>query len=83
MMKNLLNYIIPFIILILIFRFFSFIMFYTIRFWYISIPLVLYLIYEFRKNRKKQTFKKDTGLNPSDEIKLKEDPIIEDENDVR
>ena len=78
-MKNLLNYIIPFLILILVFRFFNFVMYFAIRFWYVSIPLVLYLIYEFRKSRKKNNFKQDTGLDPDNEVKLKEDPIIEDE----
>ena len=78
-MKNLLNYIIPFLILILVFRFFNFIMYYSIKFWYISIPLVLYLFYEFRKSSKRKKFKQDTGLNPDNEVKLKEDPIIEDE----
>ena len=82
-MKNILNYIIPFIVLILVFRFFSFIMYFAFRFWYISIPLVLYLVYEFRRNRKKRKFNQETGLDPSDEIKLKEDPIIEDEKDDR
>ncbi len=79
-MKNLLNYIIPFLILILVFRFFNFVMYFTIRFWYVSIPLVLYLFYEFRKSRKKNKFKHDTGLDPDNEVKLKEDPIIEDED---
>ena len=78
-MKNLLNYIIPFLILILVFRFFNFVMYFAIRFWYVSIPLVLYLLYEFRKSRKKNKFKQDTGLNPKDEVKLKEDAVIEDE----
>ena len=78
-MRNLLNYIVPFLILILIFRFFNFVMYFAIRFWYVSIPLVLYLLYEFRKNRKKNKFKQDTGLNPDDEVKLKEEAIIEDE----
>lgn len=79
-MKNLLNYIIPFLILILVFRFFNFVMYFAIRFWYVSIPLVLYLFYEFRKSRKKNKFKHDTGLDPDNEVKLKEDPIIEDED---
>ncbi len=78
-MKNFLNYIIPFLVLILVFRFFSFIMYFAIRFWYISIPLVLYLLYEFRKSRKQKKFKQDTGLDPEKEVKLKDDPIIEDE----
>ena len=80
-MKNLLNYIIPFLILILVFRFFNFVMYFAIRFWYVSIPLVLYFLYEFRKNRKKNKFKQDTGLNPKDEVKLKEDAVIEDEEE--
>ena len=78
-MRNLLNYIIPFLILILVFRFFNFIMYFAIRFWYISIPLALYLFYEFRKSRKQNRFKQDTGLDPDNEVKLKDDPIIEDE----
>ena len=78
-MKNLLNYIIPFLILILIFRFFNFIMYFAIRFWYVSVPLALYLFYEFRKSRKQNRFKQDTGLDPNKEVKLKEDAVIEDE----
>ena len=79
-MKNLLNYIVPFLIMILVFRFFNFIIIFAIRFWYVSIPLVLYLLYEFRKRRKQNKFKQDTGLDPEKEVKLKEDPIIEDED---
>ena len=78
-MKNLLNYIVPFLILILVFRFFNFIMYFAIRFWYVSIPFVLYLFYEFRKSSKKKKFKQNTGLDPEKEVKLKEDAIIEDE----
>ena len=78
-MKNLLNYIIPFLILILVFRFFNFVMYFAIRFWYISIPIALYLLYEFRKSRKRKKFKQDTGLDPNKEVKLKEDAVIEDE----
>ena len=78
-MKNLLNYIIPFLIVILVFRFFGFIMTYAIRFWYVSIPLILYFLYEFRKSKKRTIFRRETGLNPEDEVKLKEDPVIEDE----
>ena len=55
-------------------------MYFVIRFWYVSIPLVLYLIYEFRKSRKKNKFKQDTDLNPDNEVKLKEDAVIEDED---
>jgi hypothetical protein len=78
-MKNLLNYIVPFLILILIFRFFNLVMSFAIRFWYVSIPLALYLFYEFRKSRKRKKFKQDTGLDPDKEVKLKEDAVIEDE----
>lgn len=78
-MKNLLNYIVPFLILILVFRFFNFIMYFAIKFWYVSIPLVLYLLYEFRKSSNRKKFKQDTGLDPDKEVKLKEDAVIEDE----
>jgi len=78
-MKNLINYIIPILIMILVFRFFNYIMYFAIRFWYISIPLVLYLIYEFRKSRKRMKFKQDTELDPGKEVKLKKEPIIEDD----
>jgi len=54
-------------------------MYFAIRFWYISIPLALYLLYEFRKSRKQKKFKQDTGLDPENEVKLKEDAVIEDE----
>lgn len=80
-MKNILNYIIPFLILILVFRFFNFIMYFAIRFWYISIPLALYLFYEVRKSSKRKKFKQDTSLDPDKEVKLKEDAIIEDEDE--
>jgi len=52
---------------------------YAIRFWYVSIPLILYFLYEFRKSKKRTIFRRETGLNPEDEVKLKEDPVIEDE----
>jgi len=54
-------------------------MYFAIRFWYVSIPLVLYLFYEFRKNSKRKKYKQETGLDPDNEVKLKEDAIIEDE----
>ena len=78
-MKNLLNYIIPFLVLILVFRFFNFIMYFAIKFWYVSIPLALYLFYDFRKSSKRKKFKHNTALNPDNEVKLKEKPIIENE----
>ena len=55
-------------------------MYFAIRFWYVSIPLALYLFYEFRKSRKKREFKQGTGLNPDNEVKLKEDAVVEDED---
>lgn len=56
-------------------------MFYAIRFWYVSIPLLIYLFYKFMKNKKRSDFSKTTGLDPDNEVKLKEDPIIKDEDD--
>ena len=79
-MKTLLRYVIPFLVLVLVFRFSSFILLYAIRFWYVSIPLALYFLYEFRKSSKRKKFKQDTGLDPDKEVKLKEDAVIEDEN---
>jgi len=80
-MKNLVNYLFPFLLLIIIFRFFNIIMFYAIRFWYVSIPLVIYLVYSTLRRREKTKFSKQTGLDPDDEVKLKEKPIIEDEDE--
>jgi len=56
-------------------------MFYAIRFWYVSIPLVIYLVYSTLRRREKTKFSKQTGLDPDDEVKLKEKPIIEDEDE--
>ncbi|MCF7859404.1 MAG: hypothetical protein K9N07_08830 [Candidatus Cloacimonetes bacterium] len=78
-MRRFLSYVLPFLLIIIFFRFFNFILFYAIRFWYITLPLGLYIFYEIRKSRKQKKFKDQTGLDPDKEVKLKDKPVIEDD----
>ncbi|MCF7794469.1 MAG: hypothetical protein K9N09_03045 [Candidatus Cloacimonetes bacterium] len=72
-------YLITFVTIMLFFRFFGFIMAYAIRFWFVVIPVVLILYYYFRKQKADNTFKRNTGLDPDKEVKLKEEPKVEEE----
>ena len=83
-MNRMFWYFISMLVLFLVFRFFGIIMVYAIRFWFISIPLVLLLLYYLRKKRSNKSFNSQTGLDPGKEVKLKQEPEIkidEDENE--
>jgi len=66
------------LVFILLSRFIGRIFVYGIRFWYISVPLVIYLYFTFRDKAKKKQFKKRTHLDPDKEVKLKKDVEIND-----
>lgn len=78
-MRSFYWYLISFIVIMLIFRFFSFIMAFAIRFWFVVIPLILILSYYFRRKRESKVFKQNTGLDPHKELKLKKAPKVEEE----
>ena len=59
----------------IVFRFFGFILRFGIKFWYIAVPLII-ILYLFRKKKVKNNI---DGLDPDKEIKLKDKPIIEDD----
>ena len=82
-MRVYIRYLVLFLFLIMIFRFFGFIMSFTIRFWYIILPLILFLYYYYGKKKEGKKFKKTTGLDPEKEVKLKKEPKIEVENDAK
>jgi len=62
-------------VLLIFFRFIGFIFRFGIKYWYIVIPLMI-IFYLFRKKKRKDNI---NGLDPDKEIKLKEKPIIEDD----
>ena len=82
-MRGYLRFFILFLFLIVIFRFFGFIMSFAIRFWYVILPLILILYYYFRKQKENIKFRKTTGLDPEKEVKLKKEPKIEVEDDKK
>jgi len=59
----------------IVFRFFGFIFRFGFKFWYIAVPLII-ILYLFRKKKVKNNI---DGLDPDKEIKLKDKPIIEDD----
>ncbi|HPR18814.1 MAG TPA: hypothetical protein PLD62_11275 [Candidatus Cloacimonadota bacterium] len=76
-MRGLYWYLVAFLIILLIFRFFSFIMAFAIRFWYVTIPLAVAVYITFRTRKEKKEFRAKTGLDPNKEVKLKQEPKIE------
>ncbi len=82
-MRAYIRYLVLFLFLIVIFRFFGFIMSFTIRFWYIILPLILIFYYYIRKQKESLKFRKTTGLDPEKEVKLKKEPKIEVEDDEK
>jgi hypothetical protein len=71
------------VIVMLVFRFFGFIMAFTVRFWFIVLPVVLLLYYYSKKSKAKKEFKSNTGLDPDKEVKLKQEPDITIESDEK
>ncbi|MBC8485272.1 MAG: hypothetical protein H8D45_04445 [Bacteroidetes bacterium] len=82
-MRAYIRYLVLFLFLIVIFRFFGFIMSFAIRFWYIILPLILIFYYYIRKQKESLKFRKTTGLDPEKEVKLKKEPKIEVEDDEK
>jgi len=82
-MREYLRFLILFLLLIVIFRFFGFMMSFAIRFWYVILPLGLILYYYIRKRKKSIKFWKTTGLDPEKEVKLKKEPKIEVEENEK
>ncbi len=82
-MRAYIRYLVLFLFLIVIFRFFGFIMSFAIRFWYVILPLILILYYYNGKRKESKKFRKTTGLDPEKEVKLKKDPKIEVEDDEK
>ena len=82
-MREYLRFLILFLFLIVIFRFFGFMMSFAIRFWFIILPLGLILYYYISKRKKSIKFRKTTGLDPEKEVKLKKEPKIEVEDDKK
>lgn len=79
-MNSFFRYLILFIVIIFLSRFFGLIIGKLIRFWYILLPAVI-LWYLMNLNKKKKAdFHKKTGLDPEKEVHLKEEPKIEEED---
>ena len=78
-MKNYFRYFVVVLVMLLIFRFFGFIMVGLLRYWFIVVPAILILYYMNRKKTRNTEFKKNTGLDPKDEVHLKEEPKVEDD----
>ena len=80
MNRRYLNYIILLVVLFLIIRFSQLVFFLAIKFWYISVPIAIYLVWRFHF-RKISRDKKHVinGLDPKNEIKT-DPPTFEDED---
>lgn len=76
MRRNFTWYLIIFLILILFFRFSGFAIKLAIKFWYIAVPVGVYLYISNRKKKQKRDIK---GMDPDKEIKTYPPPTIEDE----
>jgi Ca2+/Na+ antiporter len=59
------------------------VMFGILRMWYIVIPLILiiYLLFTGKKEKKPKKGHDDSGLDPSREVKLDDQPIVTSENE--
>jgi len=78
-MRSIFKYIIPFLIIILLFKFIGFIFQVSIKFWYIVLPLAIYYYVSSKIKMKKREFKNRTHLYPEKEVKLKKEVEIEDD----
>ncbi len=76
-MRSFIYFMIPFVIIFLLFKLFGFILF---RFWFIIIPLIVYYYVTSKLKKKKDNFKNRTHLDPKKEVKLDQDfEVIDDE----
>ncbi|MCD4797135.1 MAG: hypothetical protein K8R49_08210 [Candidatus Cloacimonetes bacterium] len=82
-MRSIFRYIIFLFFIFLLFRFFGVILSYSIRFWYIVIPVLLLLYYSAKKKVAGKKFQNKTGLDPDKEVKLKKEPEIKVEDDEK
>lgn len=76
MKRSIIWYIALILILVIFFRFSRFIIILAIKFWYVSIPLVLYLSWRYRKKRQER---KISGFDPQNEIKTYPPPSFDDD----
>ena len=72
-----LRYLTWFLVFFLIVRFFRFIVMYGIRFWFISIPLLIILYFYFRRRKRKFSSK----LDPKKEVPIDAEFTILDEDE--
>ncbi|MCK4654754.1 MAG: hypothetical protein KAU01_09935 [Candidatus Cloacimonetes bacterium] len=80
-MRPVFRYFVLFLIFFLLFRFFGIIFSFTIRFWYIVLPVLIYFYFVAKKRLENKYTKRRTGLDPDKEVKLKKEPKIEVEDE--
>jgi hypothetical protein len=72
--EKIINFVFWLLIVFIFFRFFRFIVWGALRFWFVSVPLII-LIYFLIKKKKKKII----TLDPEKEIKIYPEPKIEDD----
>ena len=78
-MRFLLAFLIIFLILGVVFRFLGFAVMLVLRFWYIAIPIAVYLYFRSKNSVKVVKREERSSLDPSKEVKLDKEPEVEDE----
>jgi len=78
-MKDFLRIITPILVFLILIRFFRFLLVFAIKFWIISLPVIIILFLYFRK--KARIKKEFSDLDPDKEIKTYPKPTVEEEDE--
>ena len=76
-MKEFLRIITPILIFFLVIRFFRFLLVFIIKFWIISLPVIIILFFYFKRRIKNK--KEFSDLDPDKEIKIYPEPTVEED----
>jgi len=78
-MRYVLTLLIIFLILGIIFKFLGFVLLFILKFWFIALPLAAY--FYFSRGSRVKVVKEDPAqkLDPNNEVKLKKDAEVKDE----
>lgn len=78
-MNKIIRFILIFLAFYFILRFSSYILYFLLRYWYISLAFIGYFLYKMSKKKSQTEQFKKNNLDPDKEIKPDKEPIIEDE----